>query len=400
MTATGKKIAKTGIAAAALLIVLIVLLTVRTVSTDAAEFWTRNVTQRLVWLPAHVASLLPFSLFEILVFALAAACIVLIILCFVALVKKKFTVVLRGLLWVAIVGLSLGNYYTLTAGFAYNRAPVPVPQSETAYTNDEVIEITEYFLRDYNALALALPRDESGNVISPYSLPELSDKIAAEYARLGGDYFFAYTPKAKGMLNSWFMTLTGITGITLLPLGEPVVNTQTPPSDLPQTMAHEMAHAKGVMREGDCNFVAYYVLLSSNDDYLRYCGYFSVFYHLLHAVDMGQSSTQNYERLAEQISPLIDAEQTNAFLFWVERGAQPGLAGAVNRLFDSIGNFFNNLYLKLSGADNGTGSYDDTKGDGNLVDTGQTDPDTGAPVYEVTYSSVQKMFFALYESQI
>ena len=182
-----------------------------------------------------------------------------------------------------------------------------------------------------------------------------------------------------------------------MPLGEPTVNRSTPASDVAQTMAHEMAHAKGVMREGEANFVAYYLLLSSADDYLRYCGYFSTFYSALTAVNADSSKKTDYDEIRKGMAPEIRNEIIAANKFWSEKSKQPGIAGFLNRVFEKVGDFMNDIFLKSNGAENGSGSYSDKITDGEISDTGQTNPDTGEIIYAVTYSSVQKMYFAVYE---
>lgn len=69
------------------------------------------------------------------------------------------------------------------------------------------------------------------------------------------------------------------------------------------------------------------------------------------------------------------------------------------------GEFFNDLYLKLNGATNGTGSYNE----GNKTEiikpvdpeTGEPikNPETGKPVYIPVYSKLQKIYFYLYEQR-
>lgn len=369
-------------------------------SPAVAEFVCRYIARPWIFVVGHINAIFPFSVFEFFVLAAIGGGIALLVLAIVGLCKKRGGTVCKGACIVLVCVLGVCNLYTLLAGFAYYRRDAPVPQSETEFTSQQVTAMAQYFADDYNALAASLPRDAKGNVVSPYTLRELSDAIAKEYKRLGKRYFYGYAPPAKPVLNSWFLTLNGITGVTFVPLGEPTVNRSIPPSDLPQTVAHEMAHALGVAREGEANFVSYYVLLSSQDDYLRYCGYFATFHSLLSAVNADSSNKSDYLQIAQNMQPCINVEQRNAYRFWNEKTEQPGFAGWLHRTGDKIGNFFNNLFLKSNGADNGNDSYVDKVTDGEITDTGTTDPDTGDIIYDVTYSSVQKMYFSIYESAV
>ncbi len=378
---------------------LLLLLWVRTLSPKLADFVCRYISRPFIFVMGHFSGLLSFSLFEFAVIGIVIAAIVLLVLMIRALIAKKGGAVLKGLAVVIICVLSVFDLYTLIVGFAYYRSPTPVPVSEKEYTPREVTQMVRTFADDYNALAEKFPRDEHGNVISPYSVRQLSDLLTKEYKRLGSSYYYGYTPKAKPIANSWVLTLNNLTGITFVPLAEPTVNRDMPPSDLPATMAHEMAHAKGVMREGDANFVSYYLLLSSDDDYLRYCGYFSVFYSALSAVNANTNKKTDYLEIAAGMNPKISKETQNAYRFWTEKSKQPGFAGFINRVTEKISDFMNDIFLKSNGADNGNDSYSDKVSDGGVSNPTPPNPDTGEIFYDVTYSSVQKMFFAVYEER-
>jgi len=394
-----KNLIALSIVAGSLVLLLLLLLWLRTLSPSFSEFVCRYIARPYVFIAGHITSLFPLSFFEFCIIVVIFGAVALITLAIVGLVRKLGALVLKGALIVVICILSVFNLYSLIVGFSYYRPAAPVPQSEKEYASQDVTKMLRYFADDFNELAGKFERDGNGNVKSPYSLSELSDKLRAEYERLGNDYYYGYTPKAKGIVNSWWLTLNNISGITFVPLGEPTVNRNTPASDIPQTMAHEMAHAKGVMREGEANFVAYYLLLSSDDDYLRYCGYFSTFYSALTAVNADSNKKTDYNEIRNGMAPEIRNEIIAANKFWSEKSKQPGIAGFLNRVFEKVGDFMNDIFLKSNGAENGSGSYSDKVTDGEISDTGQTNPDTGEIIYAVTYSSVQKMYFAVYEQR-
>ena len=150
-------------------------------------------------------------------------------------------------------------------------------------------------------------------------------------------------------------------------------------------MAHELAHAKGVQREGDANLIAEYVLLSSSDDYLRYCGYYETSYATRSAVWLA-GDEQGYKDIVRGVSQSVVAEYNYESDYW---DAQIDIIG-------EIGEFFNNIYLKLNGAINGTGSY----GDGNQSSqVPSVDPDTGEEVIKPIYSQLQKIYLYLFEAR-
>lgn len=372
------------VTAVAFALPLVVMLGIRT-DTAIAEWWTRNIQAGWERAVGTLTSWLPFSVFEFFVTAGIIVGVYLLVRLFVNLCAGRFRRVITGALAVSIGAVYILNVYVLSMGFGYYRTVMPIPQAGRDYDKARLTSVIEYFVDDYNALALAFERDDNGCAVCPYTFAELSNLIADEYSRLDGTYFARYTPKAKPVVNSWLLSDMLITGITFLPFGEATVNTVAPPSEMTLTMAHELAHTKGVQREGDANLLARYVLLNSDNDYLRYCGYYGAFYNLVSAV-MLFDDRDEYRRLVNKLDPAIGAENNYARVYW---NSQPDIVG-------KIAQGFNDLYLKLSGALNGVGSY----GDGNKSDVIiSTDPDTGEEVKKIYYSQTQMLFFALYEQR-
>ena len=383
------------VAVVSLAVLLTVLLAVRK-DEKVAEWATTHISKYIVFAAGHVSSLVPFSVYEWTLILVIACGVALVVLGIIGLCKKKYFAVVKGLCIVLIVAVAFGNLYTLSAGFSYYRAPLDVPKSETVYKGEILTEIADYFADDLISLNEKLERDKDGNVISPYSVKELSAKLQEEYKRLDNGYFYSYTPKAKKLVNGWFMTSSGFSGVSFLPFGEPNINGMTPASDLPSTMAHEMAHTKGVMRENEANLTAYYLLLSSEDPYLRYCGYFSVINTLRAMIAIGN----NYDfALADEFTKKLPEEfvkeQSNAMNFWYD---YRGPFAFLTDFLDKAGRWFNDLYLKINGAQNGEGSYDNPW---DVIETPVENPDTGETeiVYEPVYSEIHKIFFGLYEKK-
>lgn len=361
-----------------------------------AEFWTTHIQAGWESFTGHLTSFLPCSVLELLIVSGIMLGVFLLVRVFINLCKGRFKRIAVGLVVIATFGAYLLNLYIMSMGFGYYRAEMPVPQTENKYTASQARKVVEYFLADYNRLANSLERDENGCVVCPYAFGELADIMVEEYKRLDAPffngYFAKYTPTAKPVVNSWFLSDMLITGVTFLPFGEATLNVAAPPTTITSTLAHELAHTKGVQREGDANLLARYILVSSENDYLRYCGYYASFDNLLSALSLA-GDWQSFNELGVQISPLVAKERRYANAYW---NSQPDIIG-------QIAEFFNNLYLKSNGAENGTGSYDNGN-KGEVVtpinpDTGEPekDPDTGEIVREIEYSQVQKMYFKIYE---
>lgn len=363
-------------------------------NTGTAEWWTRNIQRGWEKAIGTLTSWLPISILEFFIVCLVILGVYLFVRLFINLCRGKFRRVLLGALSLCVGAVYVLNLYVLSMGFAYYRAEMPIPQAGEKYTQEEATTAVLYFYEDYNRLAVKFPRDENGCVICPYTFSELAELLVKEYDRLDDPYFNEYTPKAKPIVNSWYLSSMLITGITFLPTGEANVNVAAPPTVCTITTAHELAHAKGVLREGDANLLARYILISSDNDYLRYCGYYAAFDNLMATFLLHEDFT-GYNTVGAGLSTLIYKERRYAYDYWQ---SQPDLIG-------KIAEFFNNLYLKANGADNGTGSYNDGNNSDVVTPTDpetgepERDPETDKPVRIINYSQVQKMFFAVYESK-
>lgn len=379
------------VALCALLLPLLIMIELRT-DAEIAEWWTTHIQAAYVRVASALTSWLPVSIFEFGVVVLIGMCVFLYARAIVNLGRARFDKILIGVLSVALAAICVLDLYMASMGFAYYRAEMPLPQSQKTYDADAADAVVKYFYDDYIKLASSVERDENGCAVCPYGFTELAERIGREYDKLDDPYFQSYSPRAKKVVNSWALSSMLITGITFLPTGEANVNVAAPPTTRTVTTAHEMAHAKGVLREGDANLLAWYVLVSSDDDYLRYCGYYAVFDDLLVALLLTGASEQ-YRQYDAAVYDLIGKERAYARKYW---DSQPDIIG-------QIAEFFNDLYLQLNGADNGTGSYGDGTQSGVIIpinpDTGEPDrdPDTGEVIKEIHFSQVQKMFFAIFE---
>jgi len=113
-------------------------------------------------------------------------------------------------------------------------------------------------------------------------------------------------------------------------------------------MAHEIAHTKGVMREADANLMAMYILLHSDNYYLRFSGYYWGFYRIMELANYTGNSA-DYDTLNNKICYEIKLNDWHSYQFWKK-----------HNLLERFADWWNNLYIKSSGDENGTESYNDT----------------------------------------
>lgn len=348
---------------------------------SASEWWMRTFVRAWVAVFGSIAGVLPFSVFEVGAFLLALGACVAIVCCIRDCMYRQYTQALAVLALAVSIGCTIGAVYTLTASTGYHRDPVAIPMCEQSDMQAEYFDEAYIAFRDeWFALDAELTKDASGAVVCPYSFRELSDKIRREFSRLDLGYFGNFSPMAKPVLHSFWMSQFHIVGITFVPTGEPNVNYMAPSADRVVTIAHEMAHTHGVMREYEANLVAYYLLASSSDPYLRYMGMREISY-VWSELFFYSNRMDEYREIYAKPSG-AEALDRQSSEFWSQY-----------HLMDDIGEFFNDLYLKLiGGQSSGTGSYWDGS-EGTQIG----EDENGQPIFEnPIYSQTARMVYSLY----
>ncbi len=349
--------------------------------------FARGIGRAYAYAIGNITSLLPFSVFELFVCLAIIGAAVFLVIIVISLIKKKWLRLAFQSLVLSLIVISVVLLYTVTASMNYFRAPLTLPSYSEEVEGGEYLSIGEYFLADYNNLAESLDRDEEGHAISPYSDRELAKLLREEFKRLQDSYFNPFIPLSKPMLFSKAMSYGKLLGISFAPTAEPNINADIPCYSKPFTMAHEIAHSLGVMREEDANLVASYITLTSSNDFIRYSGYFNTFGQVSSIVGFGVSD-EDMTTFYESYSPLIRLDKED---YW-------GFFDGYDSFFDKVSSFFNNLYLKIQGVKEGTDSYQGSY-DYDIIDTGEFD-DGGAPVYDIVFSDVQKIYLMIYYESI
>ena len=75
-----------------------------------------------------------------------------------------------------------------------------------------------------------------------------------------------------------------ILGIYSYFTGESNINVHYPDYGIPFTVAHELAHQRGISRENEANFIAFLVCIRSDSEFVRYSGYINMFEYLASAL--------------------------------------------------------------------------------------------------------------------
>ncbi|MEG1964054.1 MAG: DUF3810 family protein [Clostridia bacterium] len=331
------------VVAITVLVVLMAVLLLLKLSVAVCEYvFARGISRGYLRFVGLINVYLPFSIFEML-------CIVAVLFVLFTIVKcicerKNKKAVINRVLTLILAVFSVVNLYIITVGMTYNRKPMQLNVESYTLKDSEFVDIYEFLAQDYSNIEKDFKK-ENGLVKSPYSFEQLSDMICKEFGKLDS-YFNKVKTRAKPILFSGIMSNFGILGITFAPTAEANVNIDAPQQLWAFSIAHEFAHINGVMSERDANILAFYVLYNSGNNYLKLCAYDNYLSEISTVVLL--YNEQTFKDIFVKLPQSYSDCTTFLNNFWLEQ-QQNG--------FNKIGNFFNNIYLKLSGIADGTNNY-------------------------------------------
>ncbi|MEZ6004217.1 MAG: DUF3810 domain-containing protein [Planctomycetota bacterium] len=137
----------------------------------------------------------------------------------------------------------------------------------------------------------------------------------------------------------------GISGIFVPFTGEPHVNAEAPAVRQPFHALHEIAHARGIVREDEANFVAWWIAVHSGDPHLRYAANLVAWEHALVALSI--VDTPAAKEMAGRLTPEIRADRKAVTEYWRQ------FEGPL----EAVGRRTNDLFLKSQGQTHGVASY-------------------------------------------
>lgn len=134
---------------------------------------------------------------------------------------------------------------------------------------EQLETVTEYFAALVNEYSSQVPRDADGNYVADRdAILRRSNEVYANVEEtlpcLSGP-----AVRAKGVYFSRVMSYTDFTGFFFPFTAEANVNTDFPPALFASTVAHELAHQRGVAKEQEANFAAVLASLEYGD--AEYC---------------------------------------------------------------------------------------------------------------------------------
>ena len=298
---------------------------------------------------AGISSIFPFTLWQVL-----AVLLVLLLFGSLGLVIWKKRSIIRWLGWVLAV-VSLGwcahvGIYGLN--FHASALSQDIRMEKVDLTQADLENALIFFRDQANALAEKLPRDENGNLLYE-DFDALAQKADDGYRNLikeGYSVFAGSLLPPKKLAWPWLYNAMGVCGIAMALTGEASVNPKIPPMSIPFVMCHEMAHRMCIATEDDANFAAFLACLANEDPQFQYSAYYMAYRYCYGAL-LSSGSGQ-----AAAAAARIDLE-VNSYLRYDLKVYDRFFSGKHNALASAVADTANDAYIKLSGDENGTESY-------------------------------------------
>ena len=275
------------------------------VSESFADFFNQNISQTLRLVMAKMTGILPFSIAETLLFTSP-------VLVFLV-IRRAFDYIDgeehgfgRCVVTVTSVLALLFSIFTLNFAAGYRGATLDekLGYGDESVTHEQLLETAEYTVGELNSLADKVEFTSNGSVRA-YTHKETVAAATESYSNLSEKYEFVSNFKApvKRLAVSPLMTYTHISGMYTFFTGEANLNFNYPEYINVFTVAHEMAHQRGIARENEANFVAYLVCIGSDDVYLQYSGHLNMLEYLISAI--GKTSKDDVRALYSSLDKRV-----------------------------------------------------------------------------------------------
>lgn len=302
-----------------------------------------------------VTGLLPFSLAECIVVLGPIVIIVLLIRFIVHMVKNKenrFGRCLLAIVNVACVAAVILFVYVIGCGVNYHRVSIAEYRGITVResSKEELFALCVELAEQASALRAELTQyeDEEGIVRLPISNRELGKLVRDAYENLEEELpvLAGYYPAPKGIGISKVFSSMEITGVFTCWTMEANVNVDIPDYSRASTMAHELGHLHGFMREEEANFLAYLACMASEEPLVRYSGTLLALIHSGNA--LAAQDMELYSELWTKYHEGIARDFRDNSAYWDQYEDT-----VISETADKV----NDTYLKVNEQEDGVKSY-------------------------------------------
>lgn len=310
--------------------------------------YSRGIFLAIRWLIDNTTARLPFAMLYLLLFAFLLS----LFLAF----RQWFILWKKERLSFAKVALSIGNFlgfvvfsFLILWGFNYGRQSVEEQlELNTKTLNlEQIISETKQATIEINEARKNIPNADTFALSNEFLPPNLVDTMRQLLVSVLKSYNYPTTGKVQGRLivPKGFLMRLGASGIYLPWIGEGNIDASLQATQLPFTIAHELAHGYGFGDEGSCNFWAYLACLESKNPVIRYAGKLTYWRYI--ASEYKFFKPEEYE--AFRAKNLSRAVYNDLEAIYQNRDKYPNIIPFQNQAYDT--------YLKFQGVEDGIESY-------------------------------------------
>ena len=278
-----------------------------------------HITTPLKGALGRLCALTSLSVMELLYVLAGAAALVYVVGSVIAAVKARGRRGQRAygaLLLAADVCLTVYALFCLMWGVNYWTDSFQDRSGITAQpvAAEDLEAVTAYFAQQLADTADSVPRDENG----VYAVPK--EQILAESTAVYGGVteqfpFLDFRDTGvKAVRCSRFMSIMGFTGVYFACIGESNVNVDSPACLLPSTVAHELAHQRGIAWEQECNFLGVLASVTSGMPDYVYSGWLLGFIHLGNA--LYETDPEAYWAIRNALPETVSADLRDNNAYW------------------------------------------------------------------------------------
>lgn len=251
-----------------------------------------------------------------------------------------------SLLYFAFAALCGLNYYRHTfasyTGYSVEQSSVAELEQLCTSLADDLGQVRAQ-LGEETDLTASTPEDFESYAQRSVQVIEA---LAEQYSVLERPFY----SEPKPVVLSGLMSDAGIGGMFFPFTMESNINDDIPFFTLSSTMAHELAHQCGFMREDEANFIAYLACEQSDDPLMRYSGLYLAFTYSISALRGADSAAAS--NVLANLSPAVRHDREENSRFWDQH------EGFITEVSQTA----NDTYLKANSQTDGISSY------GRMVD--------------------------------
>lgn len=314
------------------------------------NFITDRISYPIRSFLARICSIFRYSVAEWFLILLALSVVVFFVFLVVSLIKRKqpiIKILFRYFTLLLVVTITIVNSVELLLNIPYYSDGFTIKSGLIVKDSSvrELYTTTVLFAEKLSTVSPSIKRDSYG--IYDEDIEETFSDSLVIYRNIEKEFPFLKGTelRAKKVRFSKALSLVETTGVAFPLTGEANINIDQPACDIPSTIAHEIAHQRGISSEKEANFVAILACDLSDNNAYRYSGYLMAYTYLGNALI--KENRELYRSIYETLPKEVKKDLEYCYDYWEKYDTK--VSDVSDNLYDS--------FLKSQGQDLGIKSY-------------------------------------------